>query len=145
MQATTPEDNSFFPREKEELPWAGLQPMPFCFPGRPLYQLSHRGSSAGQAESLKFIQGKWRLSPDKQGYSTSVLAVADLQYIILTGYSRMPLSNTLSTHIQCIFRYDTVHINFVCMHVQRVTSLQQYEPHRPSCHSPGLLLVGGEA
>ena len=38
-----------------------------------LYQLSHRGSSlggsAGQAESLKFIQGKRRLSPDKQGYS----------------------------------------------------------------------------
>ena len=33
-----------------------------------LYQLSHRGSSAGQAESLEFIQGKWRLSPDKQGY-----------------------------------------------------------------------------
>ena len=32
-----------------------------------LYQLSHRGSSAGQAESLKFMQGKGRLSPDGQG------------------------------------------------------------------------------
>ena len=71
MQATTPEDNSFFPREKEELPRAGLEPAAFCILGRPLYQLSHQGSSAGQAESLKFVQGKWRLSPDKQGYSTS--------------------------------------------------------------------------
>ena len=71
MQATTPEDNSFFLREKEELPRAGLEPATFCFPGRPLYQLSHRGGgSAGQAKSLKFVQGKWRLSPDKQGYST---------------------------------------------------------------------------
>ena len=64
MQATTPEDNSSFFREKEQLPQAGLEPATFCFPGRPLYQLSHRGSSAGQAESLKFVQGKWRLSPD---------------------------------------------------------------------------------
>ena len=38
-----------------------------------LYQLSLQGSSAGRAESLKFIQGKWRLSPDKQGYFTSAL------------------------------------------------------------------------
>ena len=43
MQATTPEDNSFFPREKEELPWAGLEPVTFCVLGRPLYQLSHQG------------------------------------------------------------------------------------------------------
>ena len=63
MQARTPEDNSFFPREKE-LPRAGLEPATFCILGRPLYQLSHRGSSAGQAESLKFVQGKWRLFPD---------------------------------------------------------------------------------
>ena len=41
-----PEDNSFFsPREKEELPRAGLKPAT-------LYQLSHRGSSAGQAKSM---------------------------------------------------------------------------------------------
>ena len=73
MQATTPEDNSFFPREKEELPQAGLEPVTFCILGRPLYQLNHQGSSPGQAESLKFVQGKWRLSPDKQGYSTSAL------------------------------------------------------------------------
>ena len=32
-----------------------------------LYQLSHQGSSAGQAESLKSIQGKGHLSPDEQG------------------------------------------------------------------------------
>ena len=71
MQATTPEDNSFFPREKEELPRAGLEPATFCILGRLLYQLSHQGSSAQQAESLKFVQGKWCLSPDKQSYSTS--------------------------------------------------------------------------
>ena len=29
MQATTLEDNSFFPREKEELPRAGLEPTMF--------------------------------------------------------------------------------------------------------------------
>ena len=63
-----PKTTLFFPREKEELPRAGLEPATFCVLGRLLYQLSHRGSSAGQAESLKFVQGKWRLSPDKQGY-----------------------------------------------------------------------------
>ena len=38
-----------------------------------LYQLSHRGSSAGQVESLKVMQCKGRLSPDEQGNSNSVL------------------------------------------------------------------------
>ena len=82
MQATTPKDNSFFSREKEELLRAGLKPTTFCFPGRPLYQLSHRGSSAGQAESLKFVQGKWHLSPDKQGYSTSALRMYTYVYAL---------------------------------------------------------------
>ena len=48
------EDN-FFSREKEELPWAGLEPATFCVLGRPLYQLSHEGSSAGQPESLNRV------------------------------------------------------------------------------------------
>ena len=65
-QATTPEDNSFF--FSEELPHRDV-----LHTRQMLYQLSHRGSSAGQAESLKFIQGKGRLSPDKQGNSVSVL------------------------------------------------------------------------
>ena len=30
MQATTPKDNSFFSREKQELPRAGLEPAIFC-------------------------------------------------------------------------------------------------------------------
>ena len=34
MQATTPEDNSLFSREKEELPRAGLEPAIFCVLGR---------------------------------------------------------------------------------------------------------------
>jgi len=34
MQTTTPADNSFFFREKEELPWAGLEPAMFCVLGR---------------------------------------------------------------------------------------------------------------
>ena len=79
MQAMTLEDNSFFSREKEELPQAGLEPVTFCVLGRPLYQLSHQGSggSAGQAESLNFIQlqGQRRLSPDKQGYSCTCTCI----------------------------------------------------------------------
>ena len=51
-----PEDNSSFPREKEELPWVGLEPTNILCSRQTLYQLSHQGSSAGQAESLKFIQ-----------------------------------------------------------------------------------------
>ena len=37
MQATTPEDNSFFPREKEELPRVGLEPAMFCVLGMYMY------------------------------------------------------------------------------------------------------------
>ena len=33
-QTTMPKDNSFFPREKEELPQVGLQPAMFCVLGR---------------------------------------------------------------------------------------------------------------
>ena len=41
---------TFFLR-KNELPQAGFEPMTFCM----LYQVSHWGSSAGQAESLKYM------------------------------------------------------------------------------------------
>ena len=34
-----------------------------------VYQLSHRGTPAGQAESFWFIQGKRYLFPVRQGYS----------------------------------------------------------------------------
>ena len=68
---TTP----FFPREKEELPQAGYEPVTFCILGRvadalptePLRQLSW------QAESLNVMQGQRHLFPDKQGNSISVL------------------------------------------------------------------------
>ena len=60
-----PKTTPFFSR-KNELPQAGFEPMMSCVLGDTL-QLSHRGSSAGQAESLKFMQGKGCLSPDGQG------------------------------------------------------------------------------
>ena len=71
MQATTPEDNSlFFQRKRRDA--SGRTPTRNVLRSRQmLHQVSHRGSSAGRAESLKFIQGKWHLSPDKQVYSTS--------------------------------------------------------------------------
>ena len=69
-----PEDNSFFLKRKNELPQVGFKPATFCvLAGQTLYQQSHRGSSAGQAESLKFMQGKGRLSPDGQGKPILVL------------------------------------------------------------------------
>ena len=63
----------FFSKRKRRAASGGTRTRGVLCSRQTLYQLSHRGSSAGQAESLKFIQGKWRLSPDKQGYSTSAL------------------------------------------------------------------------
>ena len=45
---TTP----FFPREKEELFSGGIRTRDILRARQTLYQLSHRGSSAGQAKSL---------------------------------------------------------------------------------------------
>ena len=73
-RATTSEDNSFFSQEREQS--CLRQRIQTCSALRTrqmLYQLSHRGSSAGQAESLNVIQGQRRLSPDEQGYSISVI------------------------------------------------------------------------
>ena len=51
---------------------------------RMLYQQSHQGSSTGQAESLKFIQGKGRLSPDEQGNSISDMYISGWQRVKFT-------------------------------------------------------------
>ena len=58
-----PKTTPFFSREKMSC----LRICDVLRARQTLYQLSHRGSSAGQAESLKFMQGKERLSPDGQG------------------------------------------------------------------------------
>ena len=62
-----PEDNSLFSQEKKWAASGGIRTHNVLHARRTLYQLSHRGSSAGQAESLKFMQGKGHLSPDEQG------------------------------------------------------------------------------
>ena len=63
----------FFLKRKRRAASGGTRTRDVLHSGQMLYQLSHQGSSAGWAESLKLIQGKWRLTPDKQGYSTSAL------------------------------------------------------------------------
>ena len=88
IQATMPKDNSSFPRRAA---LGGTWTCNVLRSRQTLYQLSHRGSSAGQAESLKFVQGKWRLSPDKQGYSTSASHVCTRSYSLYyppTPYNR---------------------------------------------------------
>ena len=67
-KATTcvPEDNSFFSEEKKK---SGIPTRDVLRTRLTLYQLSHRGNSVGQAESLNVIQGQSRLFPDKQGNS----------------------------------------------------------------------------
>ena len=69
-KATTLEDNS---KRKRRAASDGIQTRNILCTRQTLYQLSHRGSSARQAESLKFIQGKGHLSPDEQGNSISVV------------------------------------------------------------------------
>ena len=66
----TPEDNSLFLKRAAS---GGIQTHDVLRARQTLYQLSHRGSSAGQAKSLKFMQGKGCLSPDGQGNSNSVM------------------------------------------------------------------------
>ena len=72
-KATTPEDNSFFLKRKRRAASGGTQTCDVLHTRQTLYQLSHRGSSAGQAKSLNVMQRQSRLSPDKQGNSISVL------------------------------------------------------------------------
>ena len=71
IKATKPKDNSFFSLEKKRS--CGIQTRNILHTKQMLYQLSHRGSPAGQAESLKVMRYKGRLSPDKQGNTNSVL------------------------------------------------------------------------
>ena len=69
-EETTPKDNSsFFPKRKRRAASGGIQTCDILCARQMFYQLSHRGSSAGQAESLNVIQGQRRLFPDKQGNS----------------------------------------------------------------------------
>ena len=68
-KATTPKDNSFFPKRKRRAASGRIQPCDILCTKQMLYQLSHQGSSAGQAESLNVMQGQMCLFPDKQGYS----------------------------------------------------------------------------
>ena len=59
----------FFPEEKKKSCSGGIRTRDILRARQTLYQLSHQGSSAGQAESLIAIQGQRRLFPDKQGNS----------------------------------------------------------------------------
>ena len=72
-KATTPEDNSFFPKRKRRAASGRIQTHDVLRTRQTLYQLSHQGSSAGHAESLNVMQGKMCLLPDKQGYSILLL------------------------------------------------------------------------
>ena len=63
-----------------------------------LYQLSHQGSSAEQAESLSFMQGQRRLSPARQSNSNSVLNSlegANTHYIGVRFVKLVPPSHIL--------------------------------------------------
>ena len=61
-KATTPEDNSFFPKRKRRAASGGTPTRDVLHTRQTLYQLSHRGSSARQAESLNVMQRQSRLS-----------------------------------------------------------------------------------
>ena len=63
-----------------------------------LYQLSHQGSSAGQVEFLKFMQGKGRLSPDGQGNSNSVMYL----YMYSTALALLTHPSSLSLCGACL-------------------------------------------
>ena len=63
----------FFLKRKRRAASGGTRTRDVLHTVQMLYQLSHRGSSAGQAESLNVMQRQSCLSPDKQGNSISVL------------------------------------------------------------------------
>ena len=65
---TTP----FFLKKKIRAASGGTRTRDILHTRQTLYQLSHRGSSAGQAESLSVMQRQSRLFPYKQVYSISV-------------------------------------------------------------------------
>ena len=69
-QKTTP---LFFLKRKRRAASGEIRTRNVLHARQTLYQLSHQGNSVGQAESLKFIQSKGRLSPDEQGNSVSVV------------------------------------------------------------------------
>ena len=68
-----PEDNSLFLKRKRRAASGRTRTHDVLHTRQTFYQLSHRGSSAGQAESLNVMQRQSHLFPDKQGNSISVL------------------------------------------------------------------------
>ena len=96
-KATTPKDKSFFFKRKGRAASGGIRTHNILHTRQTLYQLSHRGSSAGQAESL---QGKGRLSPDGQGNSISVVSTLTVNTVCYgrkeaEGYAFFKYSNHL--------------------------------------------------
>ena len=93
--ATTPKD-----KRKRRVASGGIQTCDVLRTRQTLYQLSHQGSSAGQAESLNVIQGQRHLFSDKQGNSFSVLCMyvcmtlQVLMYMYSTG-QRQGITQTL--------------------------------------------------
>ena len=96
-KATKPENNSFFLKRKWRTASGGIWTRNVLCTRQTLYQLSHKGSSAGQAESLKFMQNKGRLSHVHMSLNstrTCTLIVRHNYYMYLvcsfdsTAYSR---------------------------------------------------------
>ena len=73
-----------------------------------LYQLSHRGSSAGQAESLNVMQRQSRLSPDKQVNSIRISVLWSHVHVHTVHSSQVHTC----TGIQCV--YTNTHIKIYC-------------------------------
>ena len=71
-QSKATEDNSLFLKRKRRAASGGIRTCNVLCTRQTLYQLSHRGSSAGQAESL---QRQSCLFPDKQGNSISCTCI----------------------------------------------------------------------
>ena len=92
-----PKTNPFFFKRKGRAASGGTRTHNILHTRQTVYQLSHRGSSAGQAESL---QGKGRLSPDGQGNSISVVSTLTVNTVCYgrkeaEGYAFFKYSNHL--------------------------------------------------
>ena len=57
-KATTPEDNLCFLKRKRRAASGGVRTCDILRTRQMLYQLSHRGNSTGQVESLNVMQGQ---------------------------------------------------------------------------------------
>ena len=100
-----PENNSFFPKRKRRAASGRTRTRGVLRSRQMFYQLSHRGSSVGQAE--------WRLSSDKQGYSTCTCRCTNNTYVRLHPYVHAHLYSCvykgmyvqLCIYRQCMFAY----------------------------------------